>query len=121
MLGVRFYATANGREPARDWLRSIENEDRWRIGEDLRAVQLGWPLGMPLVRKLGTDLWEVRSTIRDGIARVLFTVADEQLVVLHGFVKKSQRTPADDLALATSRMKEVRRETKEPAHRKQPR
>lgn len=62
---------------------------------------------MPLVRKLAPGLWEVRVQITDGIARILFTVAGAKMVLLHGFVKKSQKTPADDLALARQRLRYV--------------
>ncbi|MGH8454035.1 MAG: type II toxin-antitoxin system RelE/ParE family toxin [Nevskiales bacterium] len=107
VLEVRFYATAQGREPVRDWLRALPAEERKAIGEDLKTVQFGWPLGMPLVRQMEPGLWEVRSTIASGIARVLFTTTGPVMVLLHGFVKKTQKTPQADLALAIRRMKEV--------------
>ena len=78
------------------------------IGADIKTVQFGWPLGMPVVRKMEPGLLEMRSTIPEGIARVLFTVVGAEMVLLHGFVKKSQATPKADLALAVLRMKEVR-------------
>jgi len=106
-LQVRFYVTAAGTEPVREWLLSLPKEDRRTIGEDIKTVQFGWPLGMPLVRKMSADLWEVRSRLAQGIARVFFTVLRSDIVLLHGFVKKSQRTPAADLDTATQRMKEV--------------
>ncbi len=77
------------------------------IGLDIKTVQFGWPLGMPLVRKLDSGLWEVRSDVPEGIARVLFTVDGGVMVLLHGFIKKSQKTPKDDLKLAKDRKKEV--------------
>ena len=107
VLEVRFYATDQGREPVRDWLKSLTPAARKAIGEDLKTVQFGWPLGMPLVRKMDPGLWEVRSTIDAGIARVLFTTVGPVMVLLHGFVKKTAKTPADDLKLARRRMKEV--------------
>lgn len=73
VLEVRFFATDQGREPVRDWLKSLSPDARKAIGEDIKTVQFGWPLGMPVVRKMDTRLWEVRSTIDAGIARVLFT------------------------------------------------
>ncbi len=78
------------------------------IGEDIKTVQFGWPLGMPLVRKLEPDLWKVRSNISSGIARVLFTIQEEFLVLLHGFIKKSAKTPPSNLALARKRLAQVR-------------
>ncbi len=106
-LSVHFYASRSGTEPVRDWLRDLPRDVRKVIGEDIKTVQFGWPLGMPLVRKLEAGLWEVRSHIQDGIARVLFTVAGSTMVLLHGFVKKSQRTPAADLETARRRKQEV--------------
>jgi phage-related protein len=104
-LEVRFYRTDNGTEPVRDWLRGLPAIDRKRIGEDIKTVQYGWPLGMPLVRKMDKDLWEVRIHLHDRIARVLFTVHDSTIVLLHGFIKKSQATPKCELELAKNRMR----------------
>ncbi len=106
-LEVRFYSTNQGREPVREWLKSLPPEVRKAIGEDLKTVQFGWPLGMPLVRKMEPGMWEVRSTIDAGIARVLFTTVGPVMVLLHGFVKKTAKSPANDLKLAQRRMKEV--------------
>jgi phage-related protein len=78
----------------------LPREHRRVIGEDIKTVQFGWPLGMPLVRKLDRDLWEVRVRLPDGIGRVLFTTGGQRMILLHGFIKKSQKTPADDLTLA---------------------
>lgn len=89
----------------RDWLRELPAIDRKSIGEDIKTVQFGWPLGMPLVRKLDKDLWEVRVHLEDRIARVLFTVSASKIVLLHGFIKKSQATPKHDLDLAKDRMR----------------
>lgn len=104
-LEVRFFKTDSGTEPVRDWLRELPAIDRKTIGEDLKTVQFGWPLGMPLVRKLDKDLWEVRVHLEDRIARVLFTVSTGKIVLLHGFIKKSQATPKHDLDLAKDRMR----------------
>lgn len=102
-LAVHFYATATGAEPVRDWLRSLPAEERKIIGEDIKTVQFGWPLGLPIARKLAPGLWEVRSRLATRIARVLFSVKDERMVLLHGFIKKTRRTPAADIRLAQSR------------------
>jgi phage-related protein len=106
-LDVRFYRSHSGAEPVRDWLMSLDKPSRRAIGVDIKTVQFGWPLGMPLIRKLGPGLWEVRSHMPQGIARVLFTTRGRVLVLLHGFIKKSPRTPASDLDLALQRAKEV--------------
>ena len=94
--------------PVKEWLLELRKLDRTTIGCDIRTVQIGLPLGMPLVRKMEPDLWEVRSIITDGIARVLFTLEGERMVLLHGLVKKSQKTPQGDLTLAMQRLKELR-------------
>jgi len=102
-----FYRLPSGREPVRDWLRALDREDRKIIGEDIKDVEFSWPIGMPLCRPLGAGLWEVRSNITDGrIARVLFCVHREQMVLLHAFIKKTQKTPLADIDLATKRRKE---------------
>jgi phage-related protein len=108
ILSVTFFRTAAGNEPVREWLKSLSREARRRIGEDIKTVQFGWPLGMPLVRKLEAGLWEVRSRLPDGIARLLFTIVEDgRMVLLHGFIKKSQRIPADELELARRRLRMV--------------
>lgn len=101
---VIFFRTSRGREPVRDWLKALEKDDRKIIGEDIKVVQFRWPLGMPLVRKIDRDLWEVRTNLTGGrIARVLFTVGGSEIVLLHGFIKKSQKTPQKDLDVSRSR------------------
>lgn len=80
---------------------------RRTIGEDIKTVQFAYPIGMPLVRKLEPDLWEVRSHISTGIARTIFTVQNNQMILLHAFIKKSQKTPKSDLELARKRLKEL--------------
>ncbi|GAC1329657.1 MAG: hypothetical protein NVSMB28_26700 [Collimonas sp.] len=107
-LDVRFYKTEAGTEPVRDWLRGLSATDRKTIGEDIKTVQIGWPLGMPLVRKMDGDLWEVRIRLEGRIARVFFTLDGHVMVLLHGFIKKSQATPKDDLKTASNRKKKIR-------------
>ena len=107
-LPAAFYATANGTEPVREWLKSLGGSDRRRVGEDIATAEFGWPVGMPVCRPLGRGLFEIRSNISDGrIARVIFAVAGGQMVLLHGFVKKTQKTPQADLDLAARRFKEI--------------
>ncbi len=104
ILTVNFFLTSSGKEPVRIWLKSMDREDRKVIGEDIKVVQFRWPLGMPLVRKIEANLWEVRSKLEDGnISRILFTVRGDQLNLLHGFIKKSQKTPLKELDLARAR------------------
>ena len=105
-----FYATASGREPVRDFLKELGKPDSGTIGCDIKTVEMGWPVGMPVCRHIDGGIWEVRSDISMGrIARVLFFIHQEQMCLLHGFVKKTQKTPKDDLALAQKRMAEVLR------------
>ncbi|MBI5842871.1 MAG: type II toxin-antitoxin system RelE/ParE family toxin [Chloroflexi bacterium] len=110
ILDVVFYRTNAGNEPVREWLKSLPNDDRKTIGVDIKTAQYGWPLGMPLIRKMGRNLWEVRSKISFGIARVLFTVKGTMMILLHGFVKKSQKTSLDDLKTARRRLADIEKE-----------
>jgi phage-related protein len=103
-----FYALPSGREPVRDWLQDLDREDRKMVGEDIKDVEFSWPIGMPLCRAMGNGLWEVRSALTRGrIARVLFCTSSGRMILLHGFIKKTQRTPATDLAVALKRMREI--------------
>src|SRR4051812_46259201 len=97
-----FFQTENGNEPVRNWLKSMAPEDRRAIGNDIRTVEYGWPIGMPTCRSLGEGLHEVRTDLEGNrIARVLFYIdARQRMVLLHGFVKKTQATPESDLRLA---------------------
>ena len=105
-LPACFYRSEGGREPVREWLRELDPGARKIIGEDIKDVEFAWPIGMPLVRPLGRGLWEVRSRIGGGrIARVLFCVDEGEMVLLHGFVKKSEKTPKKDIDLALGRKK----------------
>jgi phage-related protein len=107
-LAVRFFRSSQGNEPVREWLQSLSATDRKLVGEEIRTVQLGWPIGMPVVRKLETELWEIRVRVKDGIARVLFTIETREAILLHGFIKKSQKIPVDDLHTALVRLKQLR-------------
>ena len=102
-----FWRTAAGNEPVRDWLKSLPKADRQIIGDDLRLLQHGWPVGMPLCRSLG--LSDLRSTLSSHrIARILLSFFEEALILLHGFIKKHQKTPKDDLALARKRLRDLK-------------
>ena len=107
-MPVWFYRTEAGGSPVLDWLRGLEKGDRHAIGLDLMRAQFGWPIGRPLVGSLKDGLWEVRSTLpsqRVGPAHLGFHAS--MLVVLHGFIEKTRKTPPDDLALAKRRMMEI--------------
>ena len=108
-LPVFFYRTRAGGEPVREWLRELAQEDRGVIGHDLHRVQTGWPVGMPLCRSLGGSLWELRCSLpSDRIACLIFFIEDGEIYVVHGFIKKTQKTPPEDIALAMKRLKETK-------------
>ena len=107
-ISAYFYRSVSGNEPLRDWLLSLPKEDRSVIGQGIKLVEYGWPIGMPVCRSMGDGLWEVRTTLSGGrIARVIFCFHDDRLVLLHGFIKKSQKTPKPDLELGKKRQREV--------------
>ena len=109
-VSAAFYASDAGNEPVREWLKDLPLADRKVLGEDIAAVEFTWPVGMPLVRPMKQGLWELRSSLAGNrIARILFCVTDGRMVLLHGFIKKSQKTPAEELALARKRQKEISR------------
>ncbi|MEA2905994.1 MAG: hypothetical protein QOI12_3381 [Alphaproteobacteria bacterium] len=107
-LPAAFYELPSGRQPVREWIKNLERADRKIIGQDIKDVEFSWPIGMPLCRSLGGGLWEVRSDLTRGrISRVLFCPVGGQMVLLHAFIKKTQKTPQADRNLALKRMKEI--------------
>jgi len=107
-LPAAFYQSPNGSEPVRDWLKSLPEQDRKVVGNDIAAAEYGWPVGMPLCRSLGNGLWEIRSNLLSRrIARVIFCVTRGKMILLHGFIKKTQKTQKYDLDLARRRKTEV--------------
>ena len=109
-LAAAFYASGNGNEPVRSWLLGLDKADRRLVGQSIATAEYGWPIGMPLCRSLGNGLFEIRSAISSGrSARVVFAVVGERMVLLHGFVKKSRKTPKADLDVARNRYSEIRR------------
>ena len=108
-LAARFYRSDVGGEPVRDWLKALPVAERKIIGEDIKTVQFGWPLGMPSVAHLESGIWEVRTRLNTRIARVLFVLDGDVMVLLHGFIKKEQKTPKPELDLAKERLKLLKR------------
>lgn len=102
-----FVRTEAGGEPVRDWLKGLSTEDRKLIGEDIKTVEFGWPIGMPVCRPLGESIYEVRTGLdQNRIARVLFYIDKKgRMVLVHGFIKKTRKTPGEDLRLARSNKK----------------
>ncbi len=109
-IQARFYESGNGKMPVREWLLNLSDEDRKVIGLDIATAEFGWPIGMPLCRSIRgrKGLWEIRSNLSDNrIGRVFFCVEDDFMVLLHGLIKKTQKTPPRDLDTAEKRMKEL--------------
>ena len=107
-LKAVFFQLDSGREPVREWIKSLTQQSRKTIGEDIKTLQFGWPIGMPLARKLSKNIWELRSHIPAGIARTFFTVYRDKIVLLHAFVKKAKKTPIKELAIAKRRLTKLR-------------
>ena len=104
-----FYRNSSGKEPVRDWLKALDAPDRLAIGQDLMRAQWRWPVGMPLCRAMGRGLWEIRTELPSNrISRVLLCPDEGALVALHAFIKKTQKMPDDELALARKRQKELK-------------
>ena len=107
-ITLAFYESLTGKLPVRDWLLQLSEEDRKLVGIDLATVEYGWPIGMPICKSLGSGLWEVRTDLSDKkIVMLLFCTHNNRLWSLHGFVKKSQKTPKADMDRARKRMKEI--------------
>ena len=109
-LPAKFFENANGRMPAYEWIIGLSDADQKALGDDIRVAEFGWPIGMPLIRQIKghKGLWEIRSRLSDGrIGRVFFCVHDGHMALLHGFIKKSQQTPAKEIDTAIKRMKEL--------------
>jgi len=105
-ISVVFFKNDKGKMPVREWLLGFSPEDKKVIGEDIKTIEVGWPIGMPVVRPLGGKLFEVRSILTDrSYARVIFTIFQSNMVLLHGFFKTSSKTPKRELNLAKNRMK----------------
>jgi phage-related protein len=107
VLTVYFYKSSTGNEPVWDWLKQRSPEEKKVIGEDIKAVEYSWPVGYPQVVKLDKDLWEIRSNLLNGISRVFFTVWEKYMVLLHSIIKKTQKTPQQDLETAKKRRNRV--------------
>ncbi|HYI23794.1 MAG TPA: type II toxin-antitoxin system RelE/ParE family toxin [Thermomicrobiales bacterium] len=99
-----------GNEPVREWLRSLSIDDKKAIGTDLMTVEMGWPIGMPTCRAIEGQrgMWEVRTNLPGGrISRVLFVISDSRMVLLHGFIKETQKPPQGEIQTALQRRKRV--------------
>jgi len=111
VLTARFYATASGSMPVREWLLPLSKHDKIEIGADIDIanIEFNWPVGPPQCKHLEDGICEVRSRISSGrTARVLFFIRNDQMFLLHGFIKKTQKTPRQELELAKKRKKEIK-------------
>lgn len=109
LLTVHFFATETASEPVRDWLKEdVTPTERKVIGEDIKTVQFGWPLGMPIVGHIDGEIWEIRSGLPSRIARILFVLDGNAIVLLHGFIKKTQKTGKADIDLAKKRLRQLK-------------
>jgi len=107
-IPVYFYKTEIGNEPVREWLKKLNSEEKRLIGEDIKTVEYGWPIGMPTCKPIGHGIYEVRTELPSNkIARVLFCIYDDSMVLLHGFIKKTQKTPKGELELARQRKRKL--------------
>lgn len=107
IIPVRFYREESGNEPVRNWLRKLSIKDKKNIGRDILIVQHDWPIEGTLVKSLGSGLWEVRSRLDNRISRILFVFSDSSIILLHGFIKKTQKTPKQEIELAKKRAKKL--------------
>ncbi|MBQ3826482.1 MAG: type II toxin-antitoxin system RelE/ParE family toxin [Spirochaetaceae bacterium] len=99
------FQTEQRNQPCRDFILTLSREDKKEVGAKIFEVQKGFPMGLPLVRKMDSDLWEIRVGITDGICRIFFTIAENMIILLHGFVKKSQKTLQNELETAQNRLR----------------
>jgi len=105
-IQAHFYAQKSGREPVREFLQALDREDRKKVGEDIKACEIGWPLGMPLCRALRDSIFEVRTSLKKRLVRVLFSVEDSFMVLYHAFFKDTKKTDEADINLGAKRRKD---------------
>lgn len=107
-LPARFYVSPAGRNPVREWIMLLSEDDRHIVGKDIQKVEFGWPLGRPHCAPLGDGLWEIRSDLGNNrIARVIFCMGEASMILLHAFIKKTQKVPKADIDLALKRKRQV--------------
>jgi phage-related protein len=110
-LITHFYISETNEEPVRKWLLELSKEDRFIIGVDIKTIEYGWPIGMPVCKPLGDKLYEIRSSISGRrITRLLFCIKGSHIILLHGFIKKTQKTPLKELEIAKKRMRKIENE-----------
>ncbi|HEX4068642.1 MAG TPA: type II toxin-antitoxin system RelE/ParE family toxin [Candidatus Babeliales bacterium] len=105
---LRFYQETSGKEPVLEWINDFNEKDLKTIGLDIKEIQYSWPWKMPLVKPLGNGLMEMRTKLKDKQIRIFFTLHKGEIILLHGFIKKTQKTPKNELEIALKRMKQTK-------------
>jgi phage-related protein len=113
ILKAVFIRTQAGGEPVKDWLKTLPQEERKTIGFKIKEVEFGWPIGMPLTKAIGEGLWEIRVSLgeTERTARIIFGLDGNKMLLLHGFIKKTRKTPKPDIEIARHRLKNYRKNT----------
>ncbi|WP_239647802.1 type II toxin-antitoxin system RelE/ParE family toxin [Candidatus Jidaibacter acanthamoebae] len=107
-IQASFYQNSSGREPVKEFLKELSKGDKFIVGSDIKTVEFGWPIGMPVCRPLSEGLYEVRSSLSTKReVRIIFFIYKSNMILLHIFIKKTQKTPDSDLKLARTRKQEV--------------
>ena len=108
-ITVKFYWSETGKEPVKEWLLELSKEDKKIVGVDVKTVEFGWPIGMPVCKPLGNGLYEVRSNLQSNkIARIIFCIEGPEMILLHSFIKKSQKTPQEELEISRKHYRRIK-------------
>ena len=108
-LECAFFKKKSGTEPVREWLRGLGRPVRLAVGSDIERVQWRWPVSKPLVGSFGQGLYEVRTWVGGNVYRVFFFIEGSDMVILHAFMKKTERTPDSEIAMARKRLRQVKK------------
>lgn len=103
---VVFFAENSGNQPVKEWLQELELDDQRKVGKSALMLQERWPMvSAPLVKSLGNGFFELRINLKNKIARVIFVVQDKDIILLNGFIKKTQKTPINEIEVAVNRLR----------------
>jgi phage-related protein len=105
---IRFYQETSGKEPVLEWIKDFNEKDQKIISRDIKQIQYNWPWKMPLIKSLGNGLMEIRIKLKDKQVRIFFILHDGVIILLHGFIKKTQKTPNNELEIAFKRLKQIK-------------
>lgn len=103
---IEYYVSDGGASPVREWLGQLDTKTRARFQWSLDQLQArNVQARYPLVRHLEGKLWEVREESQTNIFRIIyFFYTGQRIVLLHGFQKKTQKTPSKEIEIAAKRM-----------------